>query len=69
MTTGNQEGTILPYELRVEIWDLIDKACPTEEILDKLYPHAPPNVSQGQFRHCIRALRGKHTLGQKPHKG
>ena len=25
MTAGNQEDTVLPYELRVEIWDLITK--------------------------------------------
>ena len=59
---------ILPYDLRVEIWDLIDKGDSTEQIIAKTYGHAPSGVSQGKFEFCIRGIRGRHTLGQRPSK-
>lgn len=63
-----KKSSILPYDLKVEIWDLIDKGDSTEQIIGKTYGRAPSGVSQGQFEFCIRGIRGRHTLGQRPSK-
>jgi len=68
MLGKNQNSPILPYHLRVEIWDLIDQGSSNEEIVDKLYCDAPPNVSEGKFRFCIRGIKGIHTKGLRPSK-
>jgi len=60
---------ILPYDLRVEIWNLIDQGISTPEIIEKLYARAPSRVSGGTFELCIRGIRGRHTLGQRPSRG
>ena len=75
--TRTKKDHVLPYQLRVEIWNLIDdheknainKKNSSEAIFEKLYQHAPPGVSENQFKRCINNIRGKHTLGQRPNKG
>jgi hypothetical protein len=65
---GEKKSPVLPYDLRVEIWDLIHEGDSTEQIIEKTYEHAPSGVSIGQFEYCIRGIRGRHTLGQRPSK-
>jgi hypothetical protein len=36
MDTGKKEAPVLPYDLRVEIWNLIDQGIGTAEIIQKL---------------------------------
>jgi hypothetical protein len=57
---------ILPYDLRVAIWDLIHQGQTHEEILKMFYCDAPPGVSEEQFKRCVRAINGVHTKGQRP---
>ena len=59
---------ILPYDLRVEIWDLIDQGKKSEEIMKTHFCDAPPNVSEEQFKRCIRAIKAIHTKGERPNK-
>jgi len=66
MVHKTQKNRILPYHLRVDIWDLIDKNSTTEEIVENLYEVAPTCVSESQFIRCIQAIRGKHIQGQRP---
>lgn len=66
MTTGRKKDSILPYALRVEIWNLIDQSITTGEIIERLYSQAPPGVPEELFKECIGRIKGKHTLGQRP---
>jgi len=68
MVRKDKQYPILPYELRVEIWDLIDQGISTPEIIERAYSNAPAEVSQGQFEACIRAIKATHTRGQKPYR-
>lgn len=68
MNSGKWKYPLLPYELRVRIWDLIHQDYGLEKILDTTFKDAPPGVSQEQFIRCVRALKGRHTLGLKPSK-
>jgi hypothetical protein len=68
MEKSSRHHPILPYDLGVEIWTLIDQGSSTPEIIKRLYLKAPAGVSQGQFEFCVRTIRGKHTLGQRPSK-
>ena len=68
MVKRTKQYPILPYDLRIDIWNLIDQGINTPEIIEKLYAHAPSGVSEGTFELCIRGIRGRHTLGQRPSK-
>jgi hypothetical protein len=68
MEKKNKHYTILPYDLRVEIWNHIDQGVSTPEIIEKLYSRAPENVSESLFESCIQVIRTRHTLGQMPSK-
>jgi hypothetical protein len=68
MDTKNKQYPILPYDLRVEIWELINQKITTSEIIERLYSRAPAGVSEGQFKSCIRAIKAIHTVGQRPSK-
>ena len=64
-----QNSPILPYDLRVEIWNMIHKYKTTENIVNKLYGARPPKVSEDRFRRCVLAIRANHTKGNRPNKG
>lgn len=45
-----------------------DNDISTKEIIEKTYDQAPSNISVGKFEYCIRGIRVRHTLGQRPSK-
>jgi hypothetical protein len=66
MRDKRRSSPILPYDLRVKIWDMIHRNKTTENILNKLFCDLPPNVSEDQCRRCILAIRASHTKGNRP---
>ncbi|MGD9033653.1 MAG: hypothetical protein PVH02_13370 [Desulfobacteraceae bacterium] len=68
MATKKQDKPLLPYKLRMEIWNMINDYYTTQEIVDRLYEYSPPEVSEGRFRYCIRGIKGAHTQGLRPKK-
>ena len=66
MRDRKRSSPILPYELRVKIWDMIHRNKTTENILNKVFCELSPDVSEDQCRRCILAIRASHTKGNRP---
>jgi hypothetical protein len=60
---------VLPYELRVEIMDLMDQEMDNNSIFGVILPRATEYVkSERQLNRCISAIRGHHNKGYRPLK-
>jgi len=58
---------LLPYPVRVRVWNLIGKEKTTHQIAEAVYKEAKPFVkSKRQLIRCIAAIRGIHSGGLTP---
>ena len=58
---------LLPYPVRVKVWNLIDKEKTTHEIADAVLKEAKPFVkSKEQLIRCIASIRGKYARRLTP---
>ena len=64
---SSSKQPLLPYSLRIKVWNLIQKEKTTHQIADEVYEQSKPFVkSKNQLIRCIAAIRGKHTKRLTP---
>ena len=58
---------VLPYPLRVKIWDMIHQGDENHQIVEVVWEEAASHVtSEAHLIQCITALRSTHTKGLRP---
>jgi hypothetical protein len=61
--------SILPYEMRVEVMDLMDQGHDNISINGAISLRAAEYVkSEKQLTRCISTIRGHHNKGRRPSK-
>ena len=61
------KNDVLPYDIRVEVMDLMDQGYDNNSIHGKVLHKAAEHVkSDRQLTRCISTIRGHHNKGRRP---